>query len=46
VVVPVDGRSRDDTSNGVRVVDKVLPERLARPEINLSGQVSYLGATE
>jgi hypothetical protein len=46
VVVPVDGGGRNDASDGVGVVDEVLSKRFARPEINLSGQVSYLGSAE
>ena len=46
VVVPVDTGGRNDAANGVRVVDEVLAERLARPEIKLFRQVSYLGPPE
>ena len=46
VVVPIDAGGRDDTANGVRVVNEVLAERLARPEVNLFRQMSYLGPPE
>jgi hypothetical protein len=42
----IDPGGRNDTANGVGVVDEVLAERLARPEINLFRQVSYLGSPE
>jgi hypothetical protein len=37
---------RDDAPNGVGVMDEVLAERLARPEVNLFRQMSYLGPPE
>jgi hypothetical protein len=46
VVVPVDARSRNDTANGVGVVNEVLAEGLARPEVNLFREMAYLGPPE
>ena len=46
VVVPVDAGRRNDSANSVGVVDEVLAEGFARPEVNLSRQVSYLGPPE
>src|SRR5262245_19427124 len=46
VVMPIDTGGRNDAPNGVRVVDEILAKRLARPEINLFRQVSYLGPPE
>jgi hypothetical protein len=46
MVVPVDAGGRNDSPNSVGVVDEVLAERFAWPEINLSRQVSYLGPPE
>jgi hypothetical protein len=46
MVVPVDTGRRNYPTNGVGVVDEVLAERFARPEINLFRQVSYLGPPE
>jgi hypothetical protein len=37
---------RYDATDGVGVVDEVLAERLAWPEINLFRQVSNLGSPE
>jgi hypothetical protein len=42
----VDAGRRHDAPNGVGVVDEVLAERFARPEINLFRQVPYLGPPE
>ena len=46
VVMPIDPGRRNDTANGVGVVDEVLAERFARPEINLFRQMPYLGPPE
>jgi hypothetical protein len=46
VVVTVDAGRRNDSTNGVGVMDEVLAEGFAWPEINLSRQVSYLGPPE
>ena len=46
VVMTIDAGGRDDTANGVGVVDEVLAERFTRPEVNLFRQVSYLGPPE
>jgi len=46
MVVPVDAGRRNDSTNCVGVVDEVLAERLAWPEINLFRQVSNLGSPE
>lgn len=46
VILLVDSGGRDDSSYGVRVVDKVLTQRLTRPELKFLGQVPYLGTTE
>jgi hypothetical protein len=42
----VHARRGNDATDGVGVVDEVLAERLARPEINLFRQVSNLGSPE
>ena len=44
--MPVDAGRRNDSANGVGVVDEVLAEGFARPEVNLSRQVSDLGPPE
>jgi hypothetical protein len=44
--MPVDARRRNYATNSVGVVDEILAERFARPEINLFRQVSYLGPPE
>jgi hypothetical protein len=46
MVMTADPGCRDDTANGVGVMDEVLAERLAWPEINLFSEMSYLGSTE
>jgi hypothetical protein len=46
VVVPVDAGRRNDSANGIGIVNKILAEGFARPEINFSSQVSYLGPPE
>ena len=46
VVVPVDAGRRNDAANSVGVVDEVLAERLARPEVDFFRQVPYLGPPE
>jgi hypothetical protein len=46
VVVTVDRGGRNDATNGVRVVNEVLAERLARPEVNLFRKMPYLGPPE
>jgi hypothetical protein len=46
VVVPIDSGRRNDAPDGVGVVDEVLTERFARPEINLSRQMPNLGPPE
>ena len=46
VVMPVDTGRRNYPTNSVGVVDEILAERFARPEINLFRQVSYLGPPE
>jgi len=42
----VDPGGRNDTANGVGVVDEVLAKGLARPEVNLFRQMPYLGPPE
>ncbi len=46
VVMTIDPGSRNDTADGVGVMDEVLAERLARPEVNLFRQMPYLGPPE
>jgi len=46
MIMAVDARSRDDSPNGVCVVNKVLAEGLTRSEVNLFRQMSYLGPPE
>jgi hypothetical protein len=36
----------NDAPHGVRVVHEILPEGLARPEIDLLSHASYLGPPE
>jgi hypothetical protein len=42
----IDPGGRNDTTNGVGVVDEVLAERFAGPEVNLFRQMPYLGPPE
>jgi hypothetical protein len=42
----IDPGGRNDTANGVGVVDEVLAERFAGPEVNLFRQMPYLGPPE
>jgi hypothetical protein len=44
--MPIDAGGRNDPADGVGVVDEVLAERLARPEVNLFRQMPYLGPPE
>jgi hypothetical protein len=46
VVMTIDSGSRNDTANGVCIVDEVLAEGFAGPEINLFRQMPYLGPPE
>jgi hypothetical protein len=46
MIVPIDAGRRNDSTNGIGVMDEVLAIRFAWPEINLSRQVSYLGPPE
>jgi len=46
MVVTIDTGGRNDTANGVRVMDEILAERLSGPEVDLFRQVSYLGPPE
>jgi len=42
----IDPGGRNDTTNSVGVVDEVLAERFARPEVNLFRKMAYLGPPE
>ncbi|GAT08316.1 putative uncharacterized protein DKFZp468F0819 [Mycolicibacterium novocastrense] len=46
VVMLVDTGRRNDSPYGVGVMDEVLSERFARPEVDRLRQLSYLGPPE
>jgi hypothetical protein len=46
MVMTIDPGGRNDTADGVGVMDEVLAERLARSEIDLFSEMPYLGSTE